>query len=60
MIENGAASNAPTGPEIQVQNASASKIRSGLSVRRRPMIVGVMKCPSIVVRQMKASGTINA
>ena len=34
---------APIGPQIQVQNASARNISSGLSVIRRPTMVGVMK-----------------
>jgi len=42
-IDSGAARKAPKGPHIQVQNASANSTSSGLSVRRRPTIVGVMK-----------------
>jgi hypothetical protein len=39
-IDSGAATKAPTGPHIQVQNAIARSINSGLSVIRRPTMVG--------------------
>src|ERR1700733_4301490 len=59
-IESGTASRAPNGPHIQVQKAKARNTRSGLSVSRRPMMVGVTKCPSVVVTAMSPSGAMNA
>ena len=60
MIDSGTASSAPIGPHIQVQNASARNTKSGLSVSRRPTMVGVMKCPSAVVSAMSPSGAMKA
>ena len=56
MMHSGAARKAPNGPHIQVQKASASNTMSGLSVIRRPTIVGVMKCPSMVVSATNPDG----
>jgi hypothetical protein len=39
-INSGAARKAPTGPHTQVQNASTRNISSGLSVIRRPTMLG--------------------
>src|ERR1044072_3827896 len=49
-IKIGTARKAPIGPHNQVQNTSDRNTVSGLSVRRRPMMLGVMKCPSSVVK----------
>src|SRR5258708_23554259 len=45
---NGTARNAPIGPHSHAQNASASRIASGLSVSRWPNTVGLINWPSIV------------
>src|SRR5690348_12629117 len=54
-ISSGDDRNAPIGPHSQVQNASARKTASAFSASLRPMIVGVMKCPSMNAMATKAS-----
>ena len=50
MINKGAARNAPTGPQSQVQNTSDRKTSSGLSVNLRPTALGVTISPSSVAQ----------
>src|ERR1700712_380035 len=48
----------PIGPHSQVQNASAISTARAFSSSRRPIMVGVTKCPSRNVSPTKASGAI--
>ena len=53
-ISSGTAKNAPTGPHSQVQNTNDKNTVRGLSVNLRPMMLGVMKCPSKVASARKS------
>ena len=57
-IKSGDDRKPPIGPHSQVQKASAINTASALSSSRRPMMVGVTKCPSRKVTPTKASGAI--
>ena len=59
-MSSGTARNAPKGPHIQAQNAIDKKTRNGFRVRRCPMIVGVMNCPSTVVTRIQRIGATKA
>src|SRR5262245_14823248 len=59
-MSSGTARNAPKGPHIQAQKAIDRKTRKGLSVRRCPMMVGVMNCPSTVVTKTQSTGATKA
>ena len=60
MIKSGTATNAPAGPHSQVQNINDKNTVRGLSARRRPMMLGVIKCPSSVVKPKNSSGAMSA
>src|SRR5262249_58457421 len=59
-IRNGTDRNAPIGPHSQVQNARLRNTASGLSVRRRPTMLGGTKWPSRGVSGTERSGAIAA
>ena len=55
-MTSGTARNAPNAPHIQAQKATDKKTRKGFRVRRCPMIMGVMICPSKVVTTIQMTG----
>src|SRR5205085_9795730 len=55
-ISSGTARNAPIGPHSHVQNTSAKNTKNGLSVRRLPTMLGVMKWPSSVAIPTNSAG----
>ena len=59
-MTSGTARNAPNAPHIQAQKAIDKKTRKGFRVRRCPMIMGVMICPSKVVTTIQMTGATSA
>src|SRR6476660_4226309 len=57
-MTRGTARNAPNAPHIQAQKATDKKTR--VRVRRCPMIMGVMICPSKVVTTIQMTGATSA